>query len=168
MWASHCGGFSCGAQSLGHLGFSSCGSWALEHRLSSCSAVAWKVKSLSRVRLFATTWTCNPPGSSVHGIFQARMLDWVAISFSRRSSRPRDTMRGSCIVSRHFTVWATREVLETLWNKGSSQTRDETQVFCVGRWILYLWITRGILEGICYMISWFSETEFVMFYFSMT
>ena len=33
---------------------------------------------------------CSPPGSSVHGIFQARVLEWVAISFSRRPSRPRD------------------------------------------------------------------------------
>ena len=33
---------------------------------------------------------CSLPGSSVHGIFQARILEWVAISFSRRSSRPRD------------------------------------------------------------------------------
>ena len=32
---------------------------------------------------------CSPPGSSVHGIFQARMLEWVAISFSRGSSQPR-------------------------------------------------------------------------------
>ena len=33
---------------------------------------------------------CNPPGSSVHGIFQARVLEWIAISFSRGSSQPRD------------------------------------------------------------------------------
>ena len=33
---------------------------------------------------------CSPPGSSVHGILQARILEWVAIPFSRRSSRPRD------------------------------------------------------------------------------
>ena len=33
---------------------------------------------------------CSPPGSSVHGILQARILEWVAISFSRGSSRPRD------------------------------------------------------------------------------
>ena len=33
---------------------------------------------------------CNPPGPSVHGIFQARLLEWVAISFSRGSSHPRD------------------------------------------------------------------------------
>ena len=33
---------------------------------------------------------CSPPGSSVHGVLQARVLEWVAISFSRGSSRPRD------------------------------------------------------------------------------
>ena len=51
-----------------------------------------KVKSLSRVQLFATLWTVarRAAGSSVHGIFQARMLEWVAIFFSRGSSRPRD------------------------------------------------------------------------------
>ena len=43
-----------------------------------------KVKSLSRVRLLATPWIL--PGSSVHGIFQARVPEWVAISFSRGSS----------------------------------------------------------------------------------
>ena len=53
---------------------------------------------------------CSLPGSSVHGIFQARVLEWVAISFSRRSSQPRDWTWVSCTVGRRFTVWATREV----------------------------------------------------------
>ena len=53
---------------------------------------------------------CSPPGSSVHGIFQARILEWVAISFSRGSSRPRDQTRVSHVAGRHFTIWATREV----------------------------------------------------------
>ena len=52
---------------------------------------------------------CSLPGSFVHGIFQARILEWVAISFSRRSSRPRDWTPVSHIVGRHFTIWATRE-----------------------------------------------------------
>ena len=39
---------------------------------------------------FATPWTCSPSGSSIHGISQARILKWVAISFSRESSQPRD------------------------------------------------------------------------------
>ena len=53
---------------------------------------------------------CNLPGSSVHGIFQARVLEWVAISFPTGSSRPRDRTCVSHIVGRPFTVWATREV----------------------------------------------------------
>ena len=53
---------------------------------------------------------CSPPGSSIHGIFQARVLEWVAISFSRGSSQPRDQTWVSHIVGRHFTIWATREV----------------------------------------------------------
>ena len=52
---------------------------------------------------------CNPPGSSAHGIFQARVLEWVAISFARGSSQPRDRTRVSRTAGRHFTVWATRE-----------------------------------------------------------
>ena len=45
---------------------------------------------------------CSPPGSSVHGIFQARILEWVAISFSRGSSQPRDRTQVSHIVGRCF------------------------------------------------------------------
>ena len=52
---------------------------------------------------------CNLPGSTVHGILQARILEWLAISFSRRSLRPRDCTRVSRVVGRRFTIWATRE-----------------------------------------------------------
>ena len=55
------------------------------------------------------------PGSSVHGIFQARILEWVAISFSRGSSQPRDWTRVSHIVGRCLTIWATREAHEVSW-----------------------------------------------------
>ena len=54
---------------------------------------------------------CSLPGSSVHGIFQAIALEWIAISFSRGSSQPRDWTRVSRILDRRFTFWATREVL---------------------------------------------------------
>ena len=53
---------------------------------------------------------CSLPGSSVHGTFQARILEWVAISFSRRSSQPRDRTQVSRVVGRHLTAWATGEV----------------------------------------------------------
>ena len=52
---------------------------------------------------------CSPPGSSVHGILQARILEWVAISFSRGSSQPRDQTQVSHIAGRHFNLCATRE-----------------------------------------------------------
>ena len=51
---------------------------------------------------------------SLPGIFQARVLEWVAIAFSRRSSPPRDRTQVSSIVDECFTVWATREVLGPL------------------------------------------------------
>ena len=56
----------------------------------------------------------SPPGSSCHGILQARILEWVAISFSRGSSWPRDSTRVSCAAGKFFTVWATREARKTL------------------------------------------------------
>ena len=59
-----------------------------------------------------TLWDCRdwgPPGSSVLGILQARILEWVAIFFSRGSSWPRDWTRVSCIAGRLFTIWTTRE-----------------------------------------------------------
>ena len=53
---------------------------------------------------------CSLPGSSVDGIFQAIVLEWIAISFSRGSSWPRDWTQVSHIVDRRLTVWATKEV----------------------------------------------------------
>ena len=71
--------------------------------------VKWsEVNSLSRVRLCDPT-DCSLPGSSVHGIPQARVLEWVAISFSRRYYQPRDWTRVSRIGGRCFNLWATRE-----------------------------------------------------------
>ena len=54
---------------------------------------------------------CSPPSSSVHGIFQARIQEWVTIPFSMGPSQPRDQTRVSCIAGRLFTVWAPRESL---------------------------------------------------------
>ena len=60
---------------------------------------------------------CSLPGSSVHGISQARILEWVAISFSRGFSQPRDQTWVSEIAGRCFTVWATREyfIIFSFW-----------------------------------------------------
>ena len=62
-------------------------------------------------------WLCDPmdcilPGSSVHGDFQARILEWVVMPSSRGSSQARDQTQVSCIVGGFFTIWATRETQE--------------------------------------------------------
>ena len=54
---------------------------------------------------------CSPPGSSVHGILQARILEWVAVSFSGGYSRPRDRTLVSYIAGGFFTTSATWEAL---------------------------------------------------------
>ena len=54
---------------------------------------------------------CSSPRSFLHGISQVRILEWVAISFSRGSSQPRDQSWVSCIAGRFFIIWATREAL---------------------------------------------------------
>ena len=58
----------------------------------------------------------SPLGPSVHGISQVRILQCVAIHFSRGSTWPRDQTQDSCIVGRFFTVWATREALHLFRN----------------------------------------------------
>ena len=59
---------------------------------------------------------CDPidwglSGSSIHGIFQARVLEWIAIAFSKGSSWPRDQTRVSRIAGKHFTIWATTTLM---------------------------------------------------------
>ena len=70
----------------------------------------------------------QPTSSSVHEILQARVLEWVAISFSRGSSRPRDRTWISCTIGRFFTDWTTREALI----KMSSKKWQPTPVFLPG------------------------------------
>ena len=68
----------------------------------------WKVL-IAQSCLTLQLHNCSPPGSSVPGILQARILERVAIPFCRRSSGPRDQTQVSCIASSLFTVWAIRE-----------------------------------------------------------
>ena len=68
-------------------------------------------KSLQLCPTLCNLMDCNPPGSSVCGILQARILEWVALCFSRGSSQPRDWIQVSCIAG---GFWATREA-QALW-----------------------------------------------------
>ena len=67
-------------------------------RLCVCAQSCWTL---------CNSMDCSPPGSSVHGIFQARILEWVAISFSRGSSGPRDWTYVSCIGRQILYLWVT-------------------------------------------------------------
>ena len=66
--------------------------------------------SLSCVQLFTTPWTVTHQAPLSMGILQARMLEWVAMASSRRSSQPRDWTHTSRIAGEFFTIWAPREV----------------------------------------------------------
>ena len=59
---------------------------------------------------------CSLPGSSVHGILQARILEWVAIAFSRWTSWPRNWTQSSHIAGRYFTNWAMQEA-QIIYNR---------------------------------------------------
>ena len=63
---------------------------------------------------FETPMDCSLPGSSVHGIFQARMLEWVAISFFRGSSQLKDQTHIACLGKKKVDHCTTREVPATL------------------------------------------------------
>ena len=70
---------------------------------------------------------CSPPGCSIHEIFQARILEWVAISFSRWSSQPRDRTRVSCTAGRFFTDWAINERNNEMKTEVSNKKKKNTQ-----------------------------------------
>ena len=79
---------------------------------------------------------CSPPGSSVHGIFQARTLEWVAISFSRRSSRPRDWTRISCVscigrkILYHWATWEAHNNMDRFCKHYTEENKPDTKSTC--------------------------------------
>ena len=80
--------------------------WGLDHKEKVRRKWKWSRSVMSDS---LDPMDCSLWGSSVHGIFQARVLEWIAISFSRVSSWPRNRTCVSCIAGRRFTIWATRE-----------------------------------------------------------
>ena len=105
---------------------------------------------------------CGPPGSSVHWILQARILEWVVISFSRGSSQPKDQTQVSRTAGRLFTVWATGDSLTLyaciiLTTPVSSDSR-------AGLGISY--DTDGVAGGLYFLYSslWSIESHFLVLY----
>ena len=102
-------------------------SWA--QLTSQLNATVWLRVLVTQSRLtLCDPVDCRPSGSSVHGISQARILEWAATPFSRGSSQPRDWTWVSCIAGRFFTIWATREVWLEPWQKNSRETQPPHRI----------------------------------------
>ena len=84
---------------------------------------------------------CNLPHSSVCGILKARIFEWVAISFFRGSSWPRDQTQVCCIAGGFFTIWATREATDN----NNNNSKNNTIIIGVQGW--HIW-ERKFCEGI--------------------
>ena len=69
---------------------------------------------------------CSPPGSSVPGSLQARILEWVTMPSSRGSSQPRDGTQVSCTAGGFFTIWASRETKTCMQVEVSAQNQPHT------------------------------------------
>ena len=99
-----------------------------------------KVKSESEVAQLCPTpsdlMNCSLPGSSVHGIHQARVLEWAAIFFPRGSSRPKTRTRISCIAGRFFTDLGMREVFRIPWTSLYELIHNKSQIKLLSQTII--------------------------------
>ena len=96
----------------------------LEHKKNHCNSICYVMCYFIFYNIYILWYLlrylkANPPSCSVHGIFQARTLDWVAIPFSSGFSWSRDQTQVSLIASRFFIIWANREALwtELMWSQ---------------------------------------------------
>ena len=94
---------------------------------------------------------CSLPGSSDHGILQARILEWIVIPLSRGSSQPRDRTQVSCITGRFFTNSAIREAL--IWVCICIENNLKGDASSCGQW-LPLW------SGIGQVSNWLCNNEY--------
>ena len=98
---------------------------------------------------------CSPPGSSVHGILQARILEWIAMPSSRGSSQPRDRTQVSGIEGGFLSVWATREAKQPLEVGYLSSPTESIKVkWCTWGCILCWQENGGLNPGSLAPVSW--------------
>ena len=106
------------------------------------SEVKWKWKLLSCI------WLCDPIDHTVHGIFQARILEWIAFPFSRGSSQPRDCNPGLSHCRRilhQLSHKGSPRILEWVaypFSSGSSWPRNRTGVYCIAGRFFTNWAIR--------------------------
>ena len=104
---------------------------------------------------FVTPMDCSPPDFSVHGISQAGILEWVAISSSRGSSRPRDWTGVSCIgrwILNHWASWEAPayEITHPLKTKQATFQHSLTRALFLSLFLLLRWPT---LWGVCLSLN---------------
>ena len=150
-------------QKTGLLGVNADGDLKLK---SQCSFTIPKILGLSKWSEAAQSYLtlcdpmdCSLPGSSLHGILQARVLGWVAISFSRGSSRPRDQTQVSCIAGKCFNLWATREA-----HKFESHHEFKFRIFHAA--FILSSARKKLKLGSTVLSSSLKHSEFVRFFFS--
>ena len=108
----------------------------------------------SVIKLFPTLWDttdCSPSGSSVLGISQARILEWVLISFTRVSSWPRDQTRISCIIGRFFTAEPPGKPMEVSLLPMNNMDKKLVGWFLIHR--KYPWINKITIRDIFVSLS---------------
>ena len=72
---------------------------------------------MQKWKLLSRVWLCDPMDYTVHGILQARILEWVAFPFYKGSFQPRDQTQVSCMAGGFFTSWATREAQSNMYKR---------------------------------------------------
>ena len=117
------------------------------------------VYSLRHFQLFCNPVDYCPPGSSVHRIFQARRLEWIAISFSRGSSWLRDRTCISCNDRWILYHWSTREVLFIIYRdqkEKDSKLSSNSWDYKIGSQVTPF-TEIGIIGGVAWTVSFFRE-----------
>ena len=123
-----------------------------------------KMKSLGSCPTLCDHMDCSLPGSSIHSIFQARVLEWIAISFSRGSSQPRYQSQVSRIAGGCFTVWATdlkcSEHTSKKWFQ-APKGWGKKQPFCRFNWMIEVLNDLGAQWGLSDLVGT-SKTPSIM------
>ena len=100
---------------------------------------------------FCDPMDCSPSGFSVHGLLQARILEWVVIPFSTGSSQPRDQTWVSCIARGSFTIWSTKEA-PIKWD--SNKDMEHQGWGKLPQLVIFLWVQKPQEGDGLYLTVW--------------
>ena len=112
------------------------------------------LRTCMNAQLLSCVWLCNPmdcspPGSSVHEILQARILEWLVISSSRESFQPRDQTFISCIAGGCFTIFSSVQSLSRVWLFATpwTATRQDSLPITNSRGLLKLMSIESVMPS---------------------